>query len=1181
MTPRASLAHQRNLDLHRATTTMPSHTSMSRQASTDKVIRRAQLIDVIVEKGMDGNIGEETSNLISLLGRPIRPTSLLKQTSNKPHSRSQSIFSQTNLRPSKPDRAKLSNLIRELVDTEQRYLKRVTTLKTEYADPLRKFARSPETLIIPLYDAKVMFANIDALVIAADVFAKDLQKVDTTGRVPNRGIGDVCLKHMKEANTFDCYRTYYDKQDESRRSFNSMIKRQQFEHFTESVKYSTTGIGNIGIRELLAEPIQRIPRYTLLWQSMVDCMPLQDPQRPKLEEAIALASKIALCEIDEQTKKATLMHCLERTIDGLPANLISHNRDLIDCIDVDDVAITSDWARPNVMTPSSSNHSVSSGGSHGFGQASPSTANNHASHTLHCTLLLFDDKLVIVKRQSSSISGRKVTGCEDIHKLLETGGGLAAVLQNGMKKDKLSFKGMVDLRDVIGVDVGELDFHLFCERPPVDQTDRWSGRPLRQYTVVHPPSPINVDLANSAKEKIRFLTNLWNAQALVRSKGHQNIPPAMLPKALAFGESVSAQGSEKGSTTLVNVFWNEWQKDVWLQDAKKGKVLVHLDEEGVSLPLEFGNDGPIVIIRLQPLAGDLCKLHASSRDPDEISKDMEILRTDEVISRIVQVVHTYGVFRFKTTSASCPNTPTYSHKLRPSVLNLDSISKNLFGYSSTSSRGDSSTTTSRRSRSIASRSSTMDTHRNSTVSSRSTALSSVDVDVVDAMTSPRKRPPSFITAPPLEAVKARSDSGHRRNFSEVRLNEQLDIARQNSATMATLAVSSQRVQNMAEKEQQKLSRWEPSPPSGPLKVVNRTPSPEKSPVPKSKNLPISPVEPLNLGRRKSIISLAPSRSQTPISEPEIRPKSPHSHTLEHDSPHHVGSSHTIVRVMDGVGRRVTEGRSTEPVREERENVSLRNVSGGHKRTRSTEELQPRKKTLDETVAMPRNYEETLVRSKVYSPTAKKIEETLSGLGWPSSRPGPVSPRVASGMTTASSATIRPERQSIITTSGSNGDLRELVSKVSPIFLRSLTNIYLYLQLAVSMRTVRTMKEELNDISAKMARVAVQSEQRQRLKTDYSSSSLCRSPQSRGLSRRADFDTGSMTSLLSSTTSIQEPDPSLTEDWQRNLSQMLNQLQDDLEKAVRAESTLAKQSSSAAEGDKVRPPFLCSRKIEES
>jgi hypothetical protein len=69
-------------------------------------------------------------------------------------------------------------------------------------------------------------------------------------------------------------------------------------------------------------------------------------------------------------------------------------------------------------------------------------------------LFLFDDKLMVVKRQSSSISGRKVTGLDDMQKLVKSGGGVAVMDKSGTKKDKLSFRGAVDILDVIATDVG-------------------------------------------------------------------------------------------------------------------------------------------------------------------------------------------------------------------------------------------------------------------------------------------------------------------------------------------------------------------------------------------------------------------------------------------------------------------------------------------------------------------------------------------------------------------------------------------------------------------------------------------------------------------------------------------------------------------------------------------------------
>jgi len=62
---------------------------------------------------------------------------------------------------------------------------------------------------------------------------------------------------------------------------------------------------------------------------------------------------------------------------------------------------------------------------------------------------------MVVKRQSASVSGRKVTGLDDMEKLVKSGGGVAVMDKSGNKKDKLSFRGTVDILDVIATDVGD------------------------------------------------------------------------------------------------------------------------------------------------------------------------------------------------------------------------------------------------------------------------------------------------------------------------------------------------------------------------------------------------------------------------------------------------------------------------------------------------------------------------------------------------------------------------------------------------------------------------------------------------------------------------------------------------------------------------------------------------------
>lgn len=174
------------------------------------------------------------------------------------------------------------------------------------------------------------------------------------------------------------------------------------------------------------DPVQRIPRYTLLFRTMIKHMAPDDPQRKKIIQADEIATKIASAEADEQTKQATIWYCLKATVDGFPPGLISHSRRFIDCIDVEDIMVDS-----SISSTLSGTTSTSSGAS------------------LHCTLFLFDDKLVIAKRPNNGEkSGRTLAGLDEMDKLAKSG-----TLPLGMKKSGMTFKGVVDITDVVAADV--------------------------------------------------------------------------------------------------------------------------------------------------------------------------------------------------------------------------------------------------------------------------------------------------------------------------------------------------------------------------------------------------------------------------------------------------------------------------------------------------------------------------------------------------------------------------------------------------------------------------------------------------------------------------------------------------------------------------------------------------------
>ena len=329
--------------------------------------------------------------------------------------------------------------------TERSYVKRLRTLKHDYADPLRTFARSKDTAIISLYDANTLFGNIDNILPVNEALLADLEKmVSPEGPRTVGYIGDVVLRHFKDLHGFEQYKQYYVKREEAQTIFEREISRRSsgFAAFVDvripwcstvgvliclqRIKYSSADTMNrIGLRELLMDPVQRIPRYTLMLNTMIKRMSPGDPQHGKLVEAVEIARKIAQAEVDEETRRASVMFCLRTTIDGFPPGLISHSRRLVDCIDVEDTFIEG--------LPSA-----------------PSGTGSSTLEPLHCTLFLFDDKLMVVKRPGNGEkSGQVLTGLDQLEKIAKGSG-----VPSGLKKSGMSCKGVVDLTDVVATDVG-------------------------------------------------------------------------------------------------------------------------------------------------------------------------------------------------------------------------------------------------------------------------------------------------------------------------------------------------------------------------------------------------------------------------------------------------------------------------------------------------------------------------------------------------------------------------------------------------------------------------------------------------------------------------------------------------------------------------------------------------------
>ena len=125
------------------------------------------------------------------------------------------------------DTSALQSVINELVASERSYVKRLQILKNDYADPLRNFSRSKETAILPAYEAKTLFGNVDNLLPVNEAFLTDLEKMITPhGPKTVGGVGDVALRHFKVLRGFEQYKQYYIKREEAQAIFEREVSKR-------------------------------------------------------------------------------------------------------------------------------------------------------------------------------------------------------------------------------------------------------------------------------------------------------------------------------------------------------------------------------------------------------------------------------------------------------------------------------------------------------------------------------------------------------------------------------------------------------------------------------------------------------------------------------------------------------------------------------------------------------------------------------------------------------------------------------------------------------------------------------------------------------------------------------------------------------------------------------------------
>ncbi|WKT45838.1 hypothetical protein QSH57_010712 [Fusarium oxysporum f. sp. vasinfectum] len=366
--------------------------------------------------------------LIKLFGEPVfLPTSRLRRAPSKPTAlnRSKSFL--------KDQKVELRMKLTELVETEERYVGKVRELVKHVAADFRESAqaRAPGSLSPSEEELEKLFpSSADGILQVNSAFMEEMRRIiDDTEEEALKDMETPTMSFMgsKLGRTRDpsgalqiarlflewfpkfteCYQDYIKASQHFPTLLNSFLDQQS------SFKQRVAQAGEQTIRSILIEPVQRLPRYSLLIDQIVGCIPMTHPALQPMLKARDIITNI--CSMDDPLPdKPHVANRLRNMVEAWPLNLEPQGR-LIAAADFTELAPP---FQPLL------NQSDKSG-----------------------IFLLFSDCVVILKKMSGNMTGRELL--REIEK--PSAAGLLISMTNaagGPAAYEFVFTGWHDMADV-------------------------------------------------------------------------------------------------------------------------------------------------------------------------------------------------------------------------------------------------------------------------------------------------------------------------------------------------------------------------------------------------------------------------------------------------------------------------------------------------------------------------------------------------------------------------------------------------------------------------------------------------------------------------------------------------------------------------------------------------------------
>lgn len=375
--------------------------------------------------------------LIKLFGEPIfLPTSKLRRAPSKPSAlnRTRSF--------SKEQKLELRHKMAELVDTEERYVLKLNELVKSIAPEYRQKAKDkkPDSFSPSEEEVEKLFPRSSEQIFEVNsAFMEELRNImgDTEGSASKDmdagtassrvGISGGTIGRTKDASGAvamakvmlewfpkftDCYQDYIRASQNFPQLITSFIGQQS------SFSQRVAATGEQHLRSIVIEPVQRLPRYSLVIDQIVGCLPITHPAlQPMLKARDIIAN---ICSMDDPlSEKPHVSSRLRNMIESWPGDLHPQGR-LIVAIDFCEVS-----APYHIRGAVEGDSSESAG-----------------------IFLLFSDCIIIVKK----VYGSSITSRDLLRELDKPSpAGLLASMTNaagGPGSYELAFAGWHDLADI-------------------------------------------------------------------------------------------------------------------------------------------------------------------------------------------------------------------------------------------------------------------------------------------------------------------------------------------------------------------------------------------------------------------------------------------------------------------------------------------------------------------------------------------------------------------------------------------------------------------------------------------------------------------------------------------------------------------------------------------------------------